>query len=102
MLIVESLHPSWMDPIIAYLDKDELPEDKNEARKIRHKTLKYWLSPDRELYRRSFTGPYLHYVHLEKVLGILFEIHKGICGSHVSERSIAHRAISQGYWWSYM
>ena len=38
----------------------------------------------------------------EKVQGILFEIHEGICESHVSERSLAHLAISQGYWWPYM
>uniref|UniRef100_A0A2N9GA36 Integrase catalytic domain-containing protein n=1 Tax=Fagus sylvatica TaxID=28930 RepID=A0A2N9GA36_FAGSY len=32
----------------------------------------------------------------------LFEIHEGICGSHTGGRSLAHRAISQGYWWPYM
>uniref|UniRef100_A0A2N9FB78 Integrase catalytic domain-containing protein n=1 Tax=Fagus sylvatica TaxID=28930 RepID=A0A2N9FB78_FAGSY len=27
---------------------------------------------------------------------------KRICGSHTGGRSLAHRAISQGYWWPYM
>uniref|UniRef100_A0A2N9GXW1 Integrase catalytic domain-containing protein n=1 Tax=Fagus sylvatica TaxID=28930 RepID=A0A2N9GXW1_FAGSY len=27
---------------------------------------------------------------------------KGICGSHTGGRSLAHRAMSQGYWWPYM
>ena len=57
ILAVEQMGPSWMDSIIAYLDKDELPEDKNEARRVRYKALRYWLSPTKELYRRSFTGP---------------------------------------------
>uniref|UniRef100_A0A2N9HMF9 RNA-directed DNA polymerase n=1 Tax=Fagus sylvatica TaxID=28930 RepID=A0A2N9HMF9_FAGSY len=26
----------------------------------------------------------------------------GICGSHTGGRSLAHRAMSQGYWWPYM
>ena len=29
--------PSWMDPIIQFLSKDVLPEDKSEAEKIRRK-----------------------------------------------------------------
>ena len=53
------LGPSWMDPIIAYLKDDQLPEDKNEAHKIRLKAARFWLSPDDKLYRKSYTGPYL-------------------------------------------
>lgn len=56
-----------MDPITFYLDKDELPEDKNEARRIKYKALRYWLPPTKELYKRSFTGPYLHCVHPNKM-----------------------------------
>ena len=26
-------------------------------------------------------------------------MHEGICGSHTKGRSLAHRAITQGYWW---
>ena len=32
----------------------------------------------------------------------LYELHEGICGSHIGGRSLAYRAISQGYWWPYM
>ena len=38
--------PSWMDPIIQYLSKDVLPEDKSEAEKIYRKTPRLWLSED--------------------------------------------------------
>lgn len=102
VLPVEQSKPSWMDPLIAYLDHDVVPEDQNEARRVKRQSLKYWLSPSKELYRKSFTGPYLFYVHPNKVQELLFELHEGICGSHVGGRSIAHRAISQGYWWPYM
>ena len=38
--------PSWMDPIIQFLSKDVLPEEKSEAEKIRRKAPRFWLSED--------------------------------------------------------
>ena len=93
---------SWMDPILSYLKDNKLPEDKKEAKMIKRKAPRYWVSKEGLLYRRSFTGPYLLCVHPDKVKDFLFEIHEGICGSHTGGRSLAHRAISQGYWWPYM
>ena len=69
---------------------------------IKRKAPRYWVSNEGLLYRRSFSGPYLLCVHPEKVRDFLFKIHEGICGSHTGERSLSHRAISQGYWWPYM
>jgi hypothetical protein len=97
-----SNQPSWMDPILSYLMDNKLPEDRKEAKMIKRKAPKYWVSKEGLLYRRSFTGPYLLCVHPEKIHNFLFEIHEGICGSHTGGRSLAHRAISQGYWWPYM
>ena len=51
------LGPSWMDPIVTYLEHDRLPEDEKEAKKLRLKAAQFWLSPDKKLYRKSFTGP---------------------------------------------
>uniref|UniRef100_A0A2N9HX24 Integrase catalytic domain-containing protein n=1 Tax=Fagus sylvatica TaxID=28930 RepID=A0A2N9HX24_FAGSY len=97
-----SSQPSWMDPILRYLKDNRLPEDTKEAKVIKRKALRFWVSKEGLLYRRSFTGPYLLFVHPDKVRDFLFEIHEGICGSHTGGRSLAHRAISQGYWWPYM
>ena len=96
------LGPSWMDPIIAYLRDDRLPKDKNEAHKIRLKAARFWLSHDSKLYRKSYTGPYLQCIHPSKVEDFLYEIHEGVCGSHIGRRSLAYRAISQGYGWPYI
>jgi hypothetical protein len=93
---------SWMGPLIAYLRDDCLPEDPKAASIIKRKAPSYWLSREGNLYKRSFLGPYLLCVHLNLVDNLLFEIHEGICGSHTGGRSLAHRAMSQGYWWSYM
>ena len=89
--------PSWMDPLVLFLRNDTLPEDKNEADKIRRKASRFWLSKDSKLYRCSFSGPYLLCVHPETIELILKELHKGICGGHTGGRSLSHRAITQGY-----
>ena len=94
--------PSWMDSITQFLKEDILPEEKIEADKIRRKATSYWLSEDSKLYRRSFSGPYLPYVHPDQTESLLEEMHEGIYGSHTGGRSLAHRAITQGYWWPNM
>ena len=81
---------SWMDPIVNFLQHDKLLEDKREAHKIRIKTARFWISPTRDLYKRSYQGPYLLCVHPSLVEDILFEIHEGMCGLHSGGRSLAH------------
>ncbi|XP_065627776.1 uncharacterized protein LOC136066811 [Quercus suber] len=90
---------SWMDPIILFLEKDILPEDKSEAEKIRRKAPRFWLSEDKKLYKRSYSGRYLLCVRPKASEDLLEELHEGICGSHSGGRSLSHRAITQGYWW---
>ena len=88
------VRPSWMDPIIQFLSKDVLPEEKSEAEKIRRKAPRFWLSEDQKLYKRSFSGPYLLCIHPKASKLLLEELHEGICGSHTGGRSITHRAIT--------
>ena len=95
-------NPCWMKPIIDFLAKDIVPEDEDEANKICRVAPRYWLSLDRKLYRRSFAGPYLLCLHPEKVRELLTELHEGVCGGHVGGRSLAHRAMTQGFWWPQM
>uniref|UniRef100_A0A2N9FCU7 RNase H type-1 domain-containing protein n=1 Tax=Fagus sylvatica TaxID=28930 RepID=A0A2N9FCU7_FAGSY len=96
--------PSWMSPILAYLKDDILltVADRKEADRIRRIAPRYWVSKEGNLYRRSFTGPYLRCVHPDTVQNLLWEIHEGVCGGHTGGRSLAHRAIGQGYWWPYL
>ena len=55
--------PSWMDPIVLFLKDDILPEEKGEFDKVRRKAPRFWLFEDQKLYRHSFSGPYLLYIH---------------------------------------
>ncbi|XP_075665519.1 uncharacterized protein LOC142635206 [Castanea sativa] len=93
---------SWMDPIMTFLKHGMLPEDKVEAEKVRRSAPCYWLSREHKLYKRSYSGPYLLCVHPEAVEPLLEELHEEICGSHTGGRSLAHRAMTQGYWWPNM
>ena len=94
---VTTLGLSWMDPIIDFLADDRIPDDEKEANKVCRVASRYWLSRDRKHYRRSFGGPYLSCLYPEKVGQLLAELHEGICGSHVGGRSLAHRAMTQGF-----
>ena len=91
-----------MDSIIRFLKEDILPEERIEADKVRRKATRYWLSENQKLHKRSFSGPYLLCVHLELTESLPEELHEGICGSHTEGRSLAHRVITQGYWWPNM
>ncbi|XP_065630414.1 uncharacterized protein LOC136067903 [Quercus suber] len=86
----------WMDPITKFLKDDILLEERGEADKIQRKATRFWLSEDRKLYKRSYSGPYLLCIHTETAELLLEELHEGICGSHTGGRSLAHRAITQG------
>ena len=88
-----------MDSIIQFLKEDILLEEKIEVDKIQRKVISYWLLEDHKLYKCSFSGPYLLCVHPEQTESLLKEMHEGICGSHTGDRSLTHRAITQGYWW---
>nr|XP_023906681.1 uncharacterized protein LOC112018356 [Quercus suber] len=95
-------NPCWMDALIGFLKDDILPEERKEADKIRRRAARFWLSEDQKLYKRSYSGPYLLCIHPEATESLLEELHEGICGSHTGGRSLAHRALTQGYWWPSM
>ena len=91
-----------MDPIVSFLKDDVFPEEKLEAEKVQRKAPRFWLLEDHKLYKSSYSGPYLLCVHPEALETLLEELHEGICGSHTGGRSLAHRALTQGYWWPSM
>ena len=83
-----------MDPIMNFLKDDTLPEGKLEAEKIWRNAPWFWLSEDHKLYRHSYSGLYLLCIHPEGSESLLEELYRGICGSHIGGRSLAHRALT--------
>ncbi|XP_050256027.1 uncharacterized protein LOC126701728 [Quercus robur] len=94
--------PSWMKPIALFLKEDVLLENKSKADMVRRKAPWFWLFEDQKLYKRSFSGSYLLWVHPEAVELLLEELHEGIYGSYTGGKSLSHRALAQGYWWPNM
>ncbi|XP_074323791.1 uncharacterized protein LOC141688621 [Apium graveolens] len=78
------LGPTWMTSILAYIREGSLPDEKNEARRIKYKAARYVIY-DGILYRRGFSVPLLKCIYGEECNYILREVHEGICGNHSGE-----------------
>ena len=92
---------SWISLILNYLRSRALPEERSEVVKVKARAAKYALIND-ILYKRSFFGPYQRCVPPEKVKRIIEQIHGGICGTHISDRSLCHKIMTYGFYWPTM
>ncbi|XP_074351331.1 uncharacterized protein LOC141690425 [Apium graveolens] len=97
VLEIESNH-NWMTPFIKYLENGELPEDKGKAQRLKAKAAKFFLE-EGVLYRKTFSSPILKCIGPEEAKYCLAEVYEGICGDHMSAKTLAHKIIRQGYYW---
>ncbi|CAL8087969.1 unnamed protein product [Prunus armeniaca] len=88
--------PTWLDRIIRFLQNQTLPTDSAEAQHVRYRSARY-LIINGVLYKHGFSLPYLRCLTPEEGNYVLWEIHEGICGKHSGSRSLAQKAIRQGY-----
>ena len=88
---------SWVTPILQYLPHNELPSNKNEARRLQAKVAHFPIL-DGQLLRRLFSDPYLKCVTPTEANYILAELHEGECGNHSGGHSLANRALMAGYY----
>ena len=95
---VDEVSPSWMDPIVQYINMGELPNDRNKAQKIQIQSTMFSLV-NGQLFKRSLDGPYLKCLTTEHGQYVLAELHEGICGNHPGGKTLANRAHTQGYYW---
>ncbi|XP_057463265.1 uncharacterized protein LOC130753291 [Actinidia eriantha] len=89
--------PTWMDDIFAYLQYGTLPQDRLQARRIQYRSARFCILSG-VLYKRSFLGPLLRCLRPEEGKYVIKEIHEGICENHSGARSLAKKAIRQGYY----
>ena len=93
--------PSLVDPIFKYLTEGKIPENKSEVRRIKYQANRYTVL-NGKLYRWGYAMPYLRCRQPDKVDYVMREIHEGICGNHSGKRSLAQKALRQGYYWPTM
>ena len=92
--------PDWRSPIIEYL-KSSAIETNSESVKLRIRAARYILIDD-ILYKKSFSFSYLRCLGPDETQYTLREIHEGICGQHMGNRSLSYKALRQGYYWPTM
>ena len=90
-----------MTPIISFLQDGHLPQDVEEAKKVRKRAARFMILND-TLYKRGFSMPYLKCVNEEESEYILKEIHEGVCGDHAGPRSLVSKVVRTSYFWPTM
>ena len=93
--------PSWVDPILEYLTREKVPEDKGNARRIKYQANRYTVM-NRKLYRRGYAIPYLRCLRPNEAEYVIRELHEGLCGNHSRKRSLVQKALRQRYYWPTM
>ncbi|XP_077228332.1 uncharacterized protein LOC143861275 [Tasmannia lanceolata] len=77
----------WMDEIIDYLHSGKLPEAKKEARKVTQRAARFSLDGE-NLYKSSYTLPYLKCLQPSDAAYALQETHEGTCGEHLGGKAL--------------
>ncbi|XP_050256370.1 uncharacterized protein LOC126701950 [Quercus robur] len=92
---------TWMTPLISFLRDGHLPQNTDEARKVKKRVARFTILND-VLYKRGFSMPYLKCVDEDEAKYILEEVHGGVCGDHAGPRSLVNKVIRAGYFWPTM
>ncbi|XP_030963996.1 uncharacterized protein LOC115985174 [Quercus lobata] len=88
-------------PSIDIPEVQQLPEEKDEARKLRVRSARYLLLNE-VLYKRGFSQPYLRCLASDEANYVLREVHEGACGNHSGAKSLVSKIVRAGYYWSNM
>ena len=87
-----------MDDIVIYLKKDKLPDDREQARRVRYHTEQYLLVNDK-FYKRGISTPLLQRINDKEAKEVISEIRYGIYENHAGRQSLAYKALLQGFYW---
>ncbi|XP_016164307.1 uncharacterized protein LOC107606801 [Arachis ipaensis] len=93
--------PSWMDPIIDFLEKVKLSSDEKAAKTIRREAAKYAIIQG-QLFKKGLSQPLLKCLRPDQTEYVLREVHEGCCGHHIGGKALARKLIKAGYYWPSM
>ena len=91
----------WTTPIASYLKDGVLPDEKEAARKLKVRVVRFVLIKD-VLYKRGFSRPYLRCLGNEEANYVMREVHEEICKNHSGSRSLVYKLVRAGYYWPTM
>jgi hypothetical protein len=89
---------AWMSPIREYLDNQPPSDDNAEVERIIRKSRMYHLI-DGVLFRQGANGMMMKCISKEEDIELLEDVHRGVCGSHSSWRSIIGKAFKHEFYW---
>ena len=90
-----------MDPIWYYLMEGLLPNDPNEASKLRSRSARFTIHWG-TLYKRGVFTPILKCIAREDANYVLREVYEDVCGNHIGAWALAGKVLRQGYYWPIM
>ena len=88
----------WIEPFLAYLNRQELPDDLNEAHHIVWRSKAYKVH-EGELYKKSTTGVLQRCISEEEGRQLFAEIHASLGGHHAAARALVSKAFPIGFFW---
>lgn len=100
-LCAVSSRPSWIIPILRYIEFGEEPTDPKEETSVR-KWASFYSVIDRKLYHMGFSMQLLKCLEGVESDYVLAEVHEGIGGQHHDDRALAKKALRTGYYWPTM
>lgn len=89
---------NWTTLTVSYLKDGILPEDKEEAQKLKVRVAKFVLM-DEVLYKRSFSQPHLRCLTPDESNYVMRDVHEGAYGNHSGARSLVHEIVRVDYYW---
>jgi hypothetical protein len=89
----------WRQPFIDYIREQKIPLDKNLAEQLVRRAKSYVLVGDKLNRWGATSGVLTKCVPREEGKGILEEIHKGVCGNHMSSCTLVSKAFRRAFYW---
>jgi hypothetical protein len=94
----QQLVDDWMSPIRAYLDNQLSSADNAEVERIARKSRMYHLI-DVVLFHQGANRIMMKCISREEGIELLEDVHRGVCRSHSSWRSIIGKAFRHRFYW---
>lgn len=69
-----------------------LPDNKDEAHKLRRMTV-HFVFYDDVLYKKGYFSPLVRCTSEEDANYVLHEIHEDVCDNHIEELALAHKVL---------
>nr|KYP54269.1 Transposon Ty3-I Gag-Pol polyprotein [Cajanus cajan] len=87
---------NFLDAYSLWIAVNLLPKDKEEARKVRVRSAKFFIIGDK-LFKRGISTPLLKCLAESQATYVVEEIHRGIYGMHSGDCSMATKVLRAGY-----